>query len=232
MGIDISVLAAFGAGVLSFLSPCVLPMIPVYFASLYGPEIFHRKSGKLRITLFLHSLSFVLGFSAIYTALGAIVGVTGYAVNLSSVLLYRIAGIFLIAFGAFLIAAMKISWLNFEKRFAPPLGSSTGFLRSLLIGGTFSLAWVACVGPILGGILALAAAKATAWEGASLLLVYCLGLGLPFLVMGAAFDTLIPLLRRLQRFSRGIQLVSGILLIFFGILSLTGNMIWFASLGG
>ena len=227
---NISLLVAFGAGLLSFLSPCVLPLVPVYLASLCGTGLSDDRTGRNRITLLLHSISFVVGFSIIFVALGAIAGLTGYAINLSSALLNEIAGGLLIALGIFMLVALRIPWLNFEKRLAPSLGNTTGYLRSLIIGAAFSLAWTACVGPILGGILALASVEASAWQGACLLAVYSLGLGLPFLIIGAAFDSLSPLLRRIQRYSRIIYIIGGLLLIIVGILVLTDNLGWFFSL--
>jgi cytochrome c-type biogenesis protein len=225
---NISLLIAFGGGLLSFLSPCVLPMVPVYFASLYGPEIFDAKG--MRVPLFLHSLSFVVGFSVVFTFLGAVVGLTGYALNPNYALLSKIAGSLLIAFGLFILAARKVSWLNYEKRLTPSLGNTTGYLRSLLIGAVFSLSWTACVGPILGGILTLASVRATAWQGAYLLAVYSLGLGLPFLIIGGAFDSALPLLKRIHHFSGLIHIISGLLLIIVGVLILTHNLGWVSSL--
>ncbi len=213
---------------MSFLSPCVLPLVPVYLASLYGPEIFDARSR--RVPVFLHSLSFVVGFSVIFIFLGAVVGLTGYAFSPSYALLSKIAGSLLIAFGLFILAALKVPWLNYEKRLNPSLGNTTGYLRSLLIGAIFSLGWTACVGPILGGILTIASVRATAWQGAYLLAVYSLGLGLPFLIIGVAFDSLLPILKRIQRYSGIIHVISGLLLITVGVLILTNSLGWFASL--
>ncbi len=227
---NVSVAVAFTAGLLSFLSPCVLPLVPVYLASLVGPELFDAKSTGMRLPIFLHSLSFVFGFSLVFTTMGAIAGLTGFAINPSLALLNKISGSLLIAFGLFLLAALKIPWLNYEKRLSPSLGNTTGYLRSFLIGASFSLVWTACVGPILGGILAIALNTATAWHGAYLLAIYSLGLGLPFLIIGLAFDSLLPLLRRIQRYTRIIHVVSGLLLIIIGILVLTGQISWFSTL--
>ena len=227
---NISLLFAFGAGLLSFLSPCVVPLVPVYLASLCGPEIFEPKAGKIRVPIFLHSLSFVIGFSLIFTTLGAIAGLTGFAISPNQVLLNKISGSLLIAFGLFMLAALKLPWLNFGKRLTLPLGNTTSYLRSFLIGATFSLAWTACVGPILGGILALALDEATAWRGAYLLATYSLGLGLPFLIIGAAFGSVIPLLKRIHRYSGLIYIVSGLLLIAIGVLILTNKLTWLSSL--
>ena len=227
---NVTLAVAFGGGLLSFLSPCVLPMVPVYLASLYGPGIFDAGK-RIRIQVFLHSLSFVLGFTVVYTFLGAIVGFTGYAVIPDYNLLAKIAGGFLIAFGVLILASTRISWLNYEKRLSPRLGKTTGYLRSFLIGAAFSVAWTACVGPILGSILAIAATQERAWEGAYLLVIYSLGLGLPFLIIGIAFDYLMPFLKRVQRYTLIIHIISGLLLIIIGILILTNQLGWIASFG-
>ena len=224
---NISLLVAFGAGLLSFLSPCVLPLVPVYLASLYGPEIFEPKAKRFRVPVFLHSLSFVIGFSIVFIILGVGIGLAGFAISSHLVVIRKIAGSLLIAFGLFMLAALKIPWLNYEKRLSPSLGNTTGYLRSFLTGSIFSLAWTPCVGPILGGILALAWTSETAWHGAYLLATYSLGLGLPFLIIGAAFDSITPLLKRIHRYSTAIYIASGALLIVVGILILTDRLVWF-----
>jgi len=221
---NIPLLVAFGAGLLSFLSPCVVPLVPVYLASLAGPEILERGTKRNRLYIFLHSLSFVAGFSVIFVALGAIAGLTGFAISPNSALLNKIAGSLLIAFGLFMLAAWKLPWLNYEKRFTPSLSTTTGYLRSFLVGAVFSLAWTACVSPILGGILALALDSATAWHGACLLALYSLGLGLPFLIIGVAFDATTPLIKRIYRYSSLIYIISSLLLIVMGGLILTNNL--------
>ena len=227
---SISIVAAFSAGVLSFLSPCVVPLVPVYFASLCGPEILEPEVRKSRLPIFLHSLSFVIGFSIVFVTLGAIAGLTGFAISPNSALLNKIAGSLLIAFGLFMLAALRLPWLNYEKRLTPSLGNTTGYLRSLLIGATFSLAWIPCVSPILGGILTLALGSETAWHGAYLLAIYSLGLGLPFLIIGIAFDSVTPLLRRIHRYSKLIYIISSLLLITIGVLILTNSLTWFSLL--
>ena len=162
--------------------------------------------------------------------MGAVVGLTGYALNPDYALLCKIAGSLLIAFGLFILLALWVPWLNYEKRLTPSMGNTTGYLRSFLIGAVFSLSWTACVGPILGGILTIASVKATAWQGAYLLAVYSLGLGIPFLIIGVAFDSILPLLKRIHRYSRIIYIVSGLLLIAVGVLILTNKLGWISSL--
>ena len=223
---QVSLLVAFGAGLLSFLSPCVLPLVPVYLGTVCGPEILEPGADRKRLPLFFHSLSFVVGFSLVFILLGASVGLLGFTLNFNMALTQTIAGSLLIAFGVFLLAALKIPWLNYEKRLVPSVGTTTSYLRSLLMGAVFSLAWTPCIGPVLGGILTLAWSSETAWQGASLLAAYSLGLGLPFLIIGAAFDSIRPLLRRIHRYSTWSYIISGLLLIAVGILILTGNLSW------
>lgn len=223
---NISFLAAFGAGLVSFVSPCVLPLVPVYIASLVGPEILEPKTSVNRMPIFLHALSFVLGFAFIYTLAGALVGLAGIEINPHSPLVRRISGSLIIFFGLFMLAALKIPLLNYEKRLSPSLGMTSGYLRSFLIGGAFAFAWSPCYGPILGSVLTLAASSETAWQGAYLLASYSLGLGLPFLIIGAAFSSVTPLLKRIHRYSRLVYIIGGVLLVAVGILILTNNLTW------
>jgi len=225
--ISLSFVFAFVAGLLSFLSPCVLPLVPVYLASLAGPEIFEAKASKRHIPIFLHSLSFVIGFTIVFTIMGASAGLAGLAIETHLSLIRNISGILLIAFGIFMLVAIKIPRLNFEKRLTPTQSRTTSYLRSFLTGGVFCLAWTPCVGPILGGILTLAGSSATAWRGASLLAIYSLGLGIPFLIIGAAFDTISPLIKRIRRYSTAIYIISGAALITVGILILTNRLVLF-----
>jgi cytochrome c-type biogenesis protein len=224
---EISLLVAFSAGLLSFLSPCVIPLVPVYLASLCGPEIFNTEVNRKRIPVFLHSLSFVIGFSIVFSLWGAGAGLIGSTLSSHADLIRKIVGSLLIAFGLLMLASQKVPWLNYEKRLAPPKSMATGYLRSLLTGSIFSLAWIPCVGPILAGIVTLALSSETAGQGAYLLAIYSLGLGLPFLMVGAIFDTITPLLRRIHRYSRLTYVVASALLIAMGILTLTNNLTWF-----
>ena len=224
---EISFLAAFGAGLASFVSPCVLPLVPVYFASLCGPEILDPKAAVSRIPIFLHSLSFVLGFSLVFTMMGVLVGLAGIVISPYSVVVRQVVGSLLIVFGLFMLAALRVPWLNYERRLAPSLGTTTGYLRSFLTGSIFCLAWTPCVSPLLSSVLTLALGSETAWQGAYLLAVYSLGLGLPFLIIGAAFGSITPLLRRINRYSNWIYIISGLLLIAVGILILTNRLVWF-----
>ncbi len=219
-------LAAFSAGLLSFLQPCILPLVPVYLASLAGPEIFTTEGNLPRLPLFLHSLSFVIGLALVFTLTGAGAGLLGSMLSAYLGMVRQIAGILLIVFGVFLLAALKIPWLNYEKRLTLPQSIASGYFRSFLTGAVFCLAWTPCVAPLLGGILALASASGTAVQGAYLLTLYSLGLGTPFLIIGATFDLTRPLLKHIYRYSAAIYIFSGTLLIIIGILTLSNKLIW------
>lgn len=218
---SITFLMALGAGILSFLSPCILPLVPVYLANLAGASVLAPDLTDRRHIL-LHTISFVVGFSLIFIALGASLGLLGAMVPFE--LLYDVAGALLIAFGIFLVAATRVPWLNYERRLNFSGAARTGYLRSLLIGVVFSLGWTPCVGPILGGILTLAASAQTVWQGVYLLLAYCLGLGLPFIAVGLALGTASRYIKWLSRHGFVTSIVAAVLLISVGILMLTGYL--------
>ena len=224
---QVSIFVAFGYGLLSFLSPCVLPLIPVYLASLVGPEIFEDKAKRKRLPIFLHALSFVIGFSVVFTLWGAGSGLLGAVLLNQLSVLRQVSGVLLIVFGVVMLASLKIPWLNYERRLniaAKPATAS--YLRSFMVGAVFPVAWIPCTSWVLGGILLLAGTSQTAWQGAYLLAIYSLGLGLPFLVLAIAFDFVAPLLKNIRRFSTWIYVASGLLLIAVGILILTDKVAW------
>ena len=216
---------ALAAGLLSFLSPCILPLVPVYIANIAGSSVLTASPPSRRYIL-LHTLCFIAGFSLIFIILGAAMGLLGAMVPLG--LLRNIAGVLLILFGLFLLAATKVSWLNYEKHLLPNRARGTGYLRSLSIGAIFSLALGPCTGPVLGGILTLALSSHAVWQGVYLLLGYSLGLGLPFIAVGLALGAVSRYLRWLNRHAYITLIVSGALLIIIGILVLTGVLDYLA----
>jgi len=224
---DITIGIAFVAGLTSFISPCVLPLVPVYLASLAGPEIFEIASKRRRLTVFLHSLSFVIGFSVVFSLWGAGAGLIGSALVAYSVVIQQIVGSLLIFFGLLMIVALKVPWLNYERRLKISLGATSGYLRSFLTGSIFCLAWTPCLGWQIAAILSLAGGSGTVVRGTYLLAVYSLGLGLPFLIIGIAFDFITPLLKNINRYSTWIYIISGLLFIAVGVLILTNNLNWF-----
>ncbi len=219
--------AALIAGILSFLSPCVLPLVPVYLANIAGASVLTPELADRRRIL-LHTISFIVGFSLVFIALGASLGLLGAMAPIE--LLYKVGGALLIAFGMFLAASAKVPWLNYEKRLSFAGARGTGYLRSLLIGAIFSLGWTPCVGPILGGILVLAASSQTAWQGVYLLLAYCLGLGLPFIAVSLALGAASRFIRWLGRHSFVTSIVAAALLVGIGILMLTGYLEYLSAL--
>ena len=223
---EISLLIAFGAGILSFLSPCVLPLVPVYLANLAGVSVLDRKAGVGFRTPLFHTLVFVAGFGIVFAALGAAAGLTGFAIGAHLETLHRIAGGLLVFFGLFLIASLKIPWLNYEKRLHHASAGGIGYSRSFLIGAAFSLGWTPCIGPILGGVLTLAANSETAWHGAYLLTIYSAGLGLPFVVISLAIGPISSHLRRFSCYTPLISLIGGLLLILVGALIFFDRLAW------
>ncbi len=214
--------AAFLAGLLSFVSPCVLPLTPVYIARLVGPSIWEgqqtdkAKRAALRRTTTLHAAAFVLGFTLTFIALGATASELGAFLSERQLALREIGGALLVILGAHVAGLIRIPGLNLERRFSVQVGQSS-YAASLLIGLIFALGWTPCVGPILASILVIAAQSQGLGAGVLLLAIYSLGLGLPFLALGLAFDRLAPLLKRLTPHLRAIELVTGGLLAFMGV---------------
>jgi cytochrome c-type biogenesis protein len=215
------ILVALGLGILSFLSPCILPLIPGYLANIAGASVLTPDPPARRYVL-LHTISFVAGFSLVFIALGAFLGLLGAAAPRE--VLEKVAGALLVTFGIFLIAATKIPWLNYEKRLDFTKAKGTGYLRSLLIGVIFSLGWTPCTGPQLGGVLTMVANAQAVWQRVYLLLAYCLGLGLPFIAVGLAWGSASRYIRWLSRHAFVTSIVAAVLLISIGILMLTGYL--------
>jgi cytochrome c-type biogenesis protein len=217
----INLLPAFGLGILSFASPCVLPLVPVYLANVAGASILTPDVPSRRHIL-LHTISFIIGFSLVYSALGALFGLFGAVVPRA--LFEKVAGGLLIAFGTFLIAAIKVPRLNYEKHVSFTIVKGSGYFRSLLIGVVFSLGLTPCTSPQLGGVLTMVANSQTVWQKAYLLLAYCLGLGLPFIAVGLTWASASRYLRWLSRHAFVTSVVAAVLLIGIGILMLTGYL--------
>ena len=216
----LSLTVAFGAGVLSFLLPCVLPLGLVYIVNLTGSASLTPEIDRRRTTI--HAVSFVTGFTLVFAGLGASAGLLGAAIPTG--VLFRIAGSVLVAFGVWLLAARRVPRLNYEMRLRGPVGRRSGYLRSLGLGAAFSLGWTPCVGPVLAGILTLASGSQTALQGSYLLLAYSLGLGVPFIAIGLAMGAAGPVLRGLNRHSDTVSTFSAVMLIAVGIMLLTGTL--------
>jgi cytochrome c-type biogenesis protein len=222
-------LAAFGAGVLSFLSPCVLPLVPGYLSYLAGTNFQEtERFSATRWRISFHALWFLLGFALVFTVLGAVAALLGTALQAYQQWLARLAGLLLILFGIALTGLVPIPLLSSEHRIQVKPGRSAWW-RSGLIGMAFGAGWSACSGPMLASILVLTAVSATLVRGITLLLAYALGLGLPFLLIGLLIDRAGPLLRTVRRFTGPLSLIGGIILILMGMLVVTGRFDQFAN---
>ena len=217
---DISVLAAFGAGVLSFVSPCVLPLIPAYISFISGVSMDalkgEGKESKNIKKIVLTSLVFILGFSLIFILMGASATVVGNFLIEKFAIFMKIAGAFIIILGLHFLGVFKIKYLNYEKRFNIS-SSRFGLLGVFIAGLAFAFGWTPCIGPILAGILTLAATKDTVSDGIVLLSAYSLGLGIPFFITGIATNTFLNLFSKIKKSFKIIEIVSGVFLIIIGL---------------
>jgi cytochrome c-type biogenesis protein len=213
-------LVAFAAGLLSFLSPCVLPLVPSYIGFLTGMTL-PEMTGRRRAAL-IHALLFVGGFSLVFILLGASATALGRALNYYQVWLQRVGGALIILFGLLCLGAFRVQLLTQERRLHLDR-KPVGYLGSALVGMAFAAGWTPCIGPVLGGILGLAATSADVSRGMLLLGVYSAGLALPFLVAAVAVESFLDWFQRFRRFLPWVMRVSGILLVIVGILLVTGE---------
>lgn len=206
------------AGVLSFLSPCVLPLIPSYVGFLTGMSA--EEVGTRRWTALLHALWFVAGFALIFVVLGASASALGALFRDWQVWLGRIGGVLIIVFGLYLLGVLRPAFLMRERRLHLA-DKPIGYLGSAVVGIAFGAAWTPCVGPILGAILTLAAARSSVGQGMALLGWYALGLAIPFLLTAVALERFLIWFQRFRPYLRWVERVSGALLIVLGVLLVT-----------
>jgi cytochrome c-type biogenesis protein len=216
----LGVLVAFAAGLLSFLSPCVLPLVPSYIGFLTGMTL-PEMAGRRRTAL-IHALLFVGGFSFIFILLGASATALGRTLNHYQVWLQRVGGVLIILFGLVCLGVFRVRLLRRERRLHLE-HRPVGYLGSALIGMAFAAGWTPCIGPVLGGILGLAATTADVSQGMLLLAVYSAGLALPFLIAALAVEWFLSWFQRFRRFVPWVMRVSGVLLVLVGILLVTGE---------
>lgn len=218
----VSIAYAFLAGILSFLSPCVLPLVPGYVSMLSGSAA-DSAAGAAAVTsprLLRNSLAFILGFSLVFITLGAAATSIGQVLRAHQLLLSEISGIIVILFGLHLMGWIKIGALYRDKRLRNQ-ARFTGPLGAFLIGFAFAFGWTPCIGPILGAILLLAAQQGTVHQGLWLLVVYSLGLAVPFLLTSLAFDRFARFYGGFRKHLHQVEVFSGALLVLIGALLLT-----------
>lgn len=235
----LSMLVAFVAGVLSFVSPCVLPLIPGYISFISGASLEQMRGqpaaaaeGMAGVAtaaagtgrrILLTSLAFVCGFSLVFVAFGATASAIGRLLGSNKAQIAYVAGALLVVLGLHMMGVFRIGFLDYEKR-ARASKRPAGLLGAGLVGVAFAFGWTPCIGPILGGILTIAGTQESVAQGVLLLGAYSLGLGVPFLLTAVAIDRFFAAFAKIRRHYRAIEMVSGALLIAIGLLMLLGRM--------
>jgi cytochrome c-type biogenesis protein len=220
----IGLLTAFAAGVISFLSPCVLPLVPGYLSFVAGTSLENLRDGAApRARSLTLAATFVLGFTAVFVALGASATALGSLLLSYKLQLGVIAGMIVILFGLHLLGLTPLRLMDQEARFCIEKGGGRA-ASAFLLGLAFAFGWTPCIGPVLGAILTLSASTADVAKGSLLLAVYSLGLGLPFLLAALFTGTLLARLKALGRAGRNLQRAAGGLLVAMGLLMVTGQL--------
>jgi len=229
---EVSLLAAFLAGIVSFLSPCVLPLVPSYVTFITGVSFDELttgdKTGRIRRLTMIHSLAFIVGFSIVFISLGATATAAGRFLRDYQDLLRQVGGVMIMLFGLYLTGLLPVAALSREAKFrmtSKPLG----VLGSVLVGITFAAGWTPCIGPILASILLYASTAEKAGTGVLLLSIYSLGLGVPFFLASLGMNTFLAASRRLRGSLRVIEIVSGVILLVFGFALVTNLFRYFVS---
>ena len=222
----ISYPAAFTAGLLSFLSPCVLPLIPAYFTFITGfslEELTESRDSEIRKKVFLSTILFVSGFSLVFILMGASASYLGGLIYNYRELIRIIGGIFIIILGVHLTGIIRIRGLDFEKRInmeKKPLH----FFGTFIVGMAFGAGWSPCIGPLLGSIIIIAGSQETVWQGIVLLAIYSAGLAIPFIIMSVFINFLLIFIKKASRVSQYVNTVAGILLIIVGLILVTNKL--------
>ena len=233
---NVTLLAAFGAGLLSFISPCVLPLIPGYLSYISGLSLDEMRGASVtggtavavaappaaRRRVIISSLAFIVGFSIVFVALGAAASAIGQFLLQRLPLLNRIAGAIIIVFGLHTMGVLRIEWLYQEKR-VQTQRKPAGVFGTMLVGIAFAFGWTPCIGPILAGIMAVAGSQETVGEGVQLLAVYSMGLGVPFFASALAINRFFGAMSRIRRHYHTVEMVSGALLVVIGLLIFTNQ---------
>lgn len=217
-----SLIIAFLGGVVSFISPCVIPLLPAYLSFLTGLSPDELKEQKNGSQIIIPALLFVLGFTVVFVALGATASVLGSFMRSYQRIFTIVGGALVVLFGIFMTGIIKVPWLYSEKRLDLSKTKSLGRFSGFFMGMAFAAGWTPCIGPVLGSILTLASATSSANQGVLLLFVYSLGLAVPFMVVALMFGYFAPYLKFISRYSVVINRIAGVILIMVGLLIATG----------
>lgn len=219
---NVSLFLAFSSGLLSFLSPCVLPLVPIYLAYLTGSSI-EEMSNKNKLTVIYKAVGFTLGFTLIFIIMGISITSLGQLFDRNKDIFRKIGGIIIIVFGLHIMGALKIKTLYYQKTMLQPQKFKSG-LSSFFIGMAFAIGWTPCVGPMLASILIYAGSTTTLISGIKLLIAYSVGLGIPFIISGFLVDFISGYIKRFSKYFNLVSIVSGVILIFMGIMTFTNKM--------
>lgn len=220
---EVTIWLAFLAGVISFLSPCIFPLVPAYLAQLTGTQISNNQVEADRGLIISRSIGFIIGFTIIFLLLGAASTVVGQLFWGNRQLLEQIGGIIITVFGLQMTGIISIRMLLSEKKIAGEPKKSTSFAGSVLFGFLFGTGWSPCIGLVLSSILVLAGQSETMLMGMLMLLIYSLGLGIPFLLVALLWSRSLNKMRRLNKLLPKIQKASGVIMIALGVLLFTGQ---------
>ncbi|MFV8826894.1 cytochrome c biogenesis CcdA family protein [Alkalihalobacterium sp. APHAB7] len=220
---EITIWLAFFAGVISFLSPCIFPLVPAYLAQLTGTSVSDNQIQADRSLILSRSIGFIIGFTIIFVMLGASSTFIGRVFLENQLLIQQIGGIIIVVFGLQMAGIISISMLLSEKRFKNTPKKSTSFANSVFFGLFFGAGWSPCIGLVLSSILLLAMESETMFKGMFMLFIYSMGLGVPFILVALLWSRSLHKLRKLNRIIPKIQKVSGYILIILGILLFTGK---------
>jgi cytochrome c-type biogenesis protein len=219
---SVGILIALAAGVLSFLSPCVLPLVPSYLSFVTGMNLDELQERGDRAHVLTHSILFVGGFTAVFVTGGALASFLGQMVFAYKPWIARVGGALILVLGLHLLGVIQIRALMREQR-VQLSEKPEGFLGTLAVGAAFGAGWVPCIGPVLGSIMTLASTRETVWSGVALLLVYSIGLAIPFLLAALALDRFLTTFGRFRSWIPWVERASGALLVVLGLLLLTGS---------
>lgn len=219
---NISLFLAFSSGILSFLSPCILPLVPIYLTYLTGSSI-EEINNKNKLTVIYKAVGFTLGFTLIFIIMGISVTSLGQLFDRNKDIFRKIGGIIIIVFGLHIMGVVKIKTFYYQKTMLQPQKFKSG-LSSFFIGMAFAIGWTPCVGPMLASILIYAGNTKTLASGIKLLIAYSVGLGIPFIISGFLVDFISGYIKRFSKYFNVVSIVSGVILIFMGIMTFTNKM--------